>query len=161
MTTNRFRKTKTDEQRFWENVNRGDPDDCWEWTGTLDKRSYGQFRIGQTQYRAHRYSYELHVGPLGDLLACHSCDNPKCVNPSHLFPGTQLDNMQDMMAKGRRYKPDVVGEKNGSAKLTEVLVKEARQKFADGASISDLSREYGVCWTAMKLVVTRETWRHV
>ena len=152
--------TKTAEQRFWERVKRGGPDDCWEWTGSLDKNGYGQFRNGNASRQAHRYSYELHVGPLGDLLACHSCDNRKCVNPAHIFPGTQRDNIRDMVAKGRRYRPDVVGEKNASAKLTVALVREARQKFADGVSISQLSREYRVSWTGMKKAVIRETWRH-
>ncbi len=76
---------------------------CWEWQGWLDKDGYGTFRSSVNKSRAHRWSYSNFVGPIGDLLVLHLCDNPKCVRPSHLFLGTQQDNMRDMYGKGRHH----------------------------------------------------------
>lgn len=80
---------------------------CWIWIGALNKR-YGTFatKIGDKwkNRRAHRVSYEHFNGDLGDKLVCHKCDNPKCVNPSHLFLGTQKDNLEDASRKGRTYR---------------------------------------------------------
>lgn len=108
------------EERFWEKVDKRGHSDCWLWTASLDGKGYGQFWDGKRRRVAHNYSYELHNGtiPTG-LIVCHDCpggDNRRCVNPNHLFVGTQGDNMRDMVAKGRHYQPDVRGEKNGRYK---------------------------------------------
>jgi hypothetical protein len=83
--------------RFWDNVNVGSDDECWEWQGSRTEAGYGlMWYDGKLRY-AHRIAIDLE----GDLFACHKCDNPPCVNPNHLFVGTQKDNVQDMLSKGR------------------------------------------------------------
>lgn len=77
---------------------------CWNWIGCKDRGGYGYVRIGKIQIGAHRYIYTLYKGEIGDKFVLHTCDNPSCVNPEHLFLGTQTDNMQDMISKGRHWK---------------------------------------------------------
>lgn len=87
-------------KRFLDKVDKSG--DCWLWTGTLRKCGYGQIGFNGKVYRAHRVSYDIHNGeiPKG-LIVCHTCDNPPCVNPAHLYAGTPMDNTTDMMLRGR------------------------------------------------------------
>lgn len=92
---------------FWGYVTAGDPNVCWEWQGCVMPKGYGLLRHRPTspkQMVAHRVSYQLHFGPIPDgIEVCHTCDNPPCVNPKHLFLGTIKDNYDDMLAKNRHY----------------------------------------------------------
>lgn len=92
--------SKTD---VWIFVDTRNPDECWEWQGTRMKtRGYGRISIRGVLYAAHRLAYEMAKGPIpADLFVCHSCDNPPCCNPAHLFLGTALDNNRDAQGKGR------------------------------------------------------------
>jgi len=91
---------------FWENVSPGDKNECWEWHGRRCAREYGQFFFKGRSLRAHRVSYKIHNGALQEgLVVCHACDNPPCVNPHHLFAGTQGDNVRDALKKGRLKHP--------------------------------------------------------
>lgn len=96
----------SDECRFWSRVDKSaGPDCCWIWQGAVTK-DYGVMCIGGTNYRVHRFALELRIGKLQPgICACHECDNPVCVNPGHLFPGTVQDNVDDMIAKGRKRGP--------------------------------------------------------
>jgi hypothetical protein len=93
--------------RFWKRIDKDGPllphveTPCWIWTGARTRRGYGLLGERSALVYAHRLSYEIHHGEVGSLFVCHRCDNPSCVNPAHLFLGTALDNVHDMLAKGR------------------------------------------------------------
>lgn len=130
---------------------------CWIWIGGKDKYGYGQFGEGGRNYRAHRYSYELYVGPIPDgLCACHKCDNPSCVNPDHLWPGDDKQNAEDRTAKGRSAKQN--GEKNGLSKLTDGQVLEIRS--AQGLQ-RELAEQYGVDQSLISLIKRKKVWAHI
>ena len=104
---------------FWNKVRKADG--CWDWMAYKNACGYGVIGIAGKATLAHRLSYELHRGEIpSDMCVCHSCDNPGCVNPDHLWVGSRKDNMVDMAAKGRA--PGKPGEKNFNAKLCEVDV---------------------------------------
>jgi len=93
------------EERFWTKVERH-PTDCWNWIGAQRGAGYGSFRISTHKTTAaHRMAYELANGEIGELHVLHTCDNRKCVRPSHLFLGTHLENVADCKAKGRTKSP--------------------------------------------------------
>lgn len=138
--------------RFWAMVDKSG--DCWLWQGSLHTWGYGQVRMVKGYMYAHRLSYILTHGDIPDgVYVCHSCDNPRCVNPAHLWLGTPKENQADMRSKGRGKFP---------MKLTETQVIEIREKYATGeTSIPKLAREYGVANTTVFHVVARRTWRHI
>ena len=129
---------------------------CWNWIAQNGTGGYGQFCFKGRLQGAHRVSYQLYVGEIPDgLRVCHRCDNPSCVNPSHLFLGTAADNMRDRDSKGRC--PS--GEKHYFAKLTENQVKTIRKMWSEGARNIDLAREFGVNKRNISNIVYYHTWR--
>ncbi len=93
---------KSVKDRFWKKVEIKSKDECWEWSGTLTEKGYGRFSFNLRNRCAHRFSWILQNGDIGkDKMILHKCDNPKCVNPHHLFEGTARDNMMDCINKGR------------------------------------------------------------
>ena len=153
--------------RFWAKVEKKDKDSCWEWTAYRDKDGYGQLGfIGKSPWKAHRISWFLHSGEIpAGMLICHHCDNPGCVNPNHLFLGTQTDNLQDASKKGRvknNYKI-LVGEDNGSAKLTKEQVLSIRNEYENmnKKNKKKLARKYKVDPKTISNIVNRKNWRHI
>ena len=150
--------------RFWEKVQKREPDECWEWTGGKYYNGYGQFYERPNKIVAHRFSYELANGGKADrdLVVCHTCDNRSCVNPNHLFLGTQSINLQDMVAKGRQVLRDTAGEENGRAIINEDQVREIRKRYADGGiSAKNLGKEYGLGETTTWHIIKKTSWKHV
>jgi len=145
------------EERFWAKVDKRGPDECWEWRGAK-RQGYGAISKGahgNGVLDAHRVSWKLANGsiPAGKFV-CHHCDNRSCVNPSHLFLGTQADNMHDMIKKGR----STHGERHKGAKLTEQDVHEIRQMLSRGIPVSVIAKKYGVARSTISRISTGETW---
>lgn len=131
---------------------------CWLWTGATGGNGYGRFTVGgRRTAQAHAVAYEWFVGPIGGLHVLHRCDVPACVNPSHLFLGSQAENMADMVAKGRSAR----GERGGRAKLTATDIPAIRAAYAAGSSTVVLSNRYGVSAGAITEIVRGRNWRHV
>lgn len=141
---------------------------CLEFTGQRGRRGYGRVQVGKRRYHAHRLVYMLTHGLTDlpdDIFVCHTCDNPPCVNPDHLFLGTPKDNTQDMISKGRwrggAYKGTRQGEKNQHHKLTEAQIAEIRARYAaGGTSTIKLAREYGVSQPWISSIVLGKGWKH-
>lgn len=146
----------SDVDRFWTYVNKSKT--CWLWTGGKSSRGYGFFWLKTKSTSAHRVSFFLAHGTLpASLDVLHRCDVPLCVNPAHLFLGTQRDNGRDMAEKGR----SLFGEKHNQAKLTELEVVEIRRKRANGFALKELADEFCVTGTLISYICNRKIWRHI
>ena len=142
----------------WVEEDRGYVTPCWIWQGGIEASGYGYTCRDGRKCVVHRQAWVDANGPIpAGLLVCHHCDVPACMNPAHLFLGTQQDNIDDMMAKGR----GVIGERTWIAKLSEANVRDIRAAHRAGQSLASLAREFGVHKTTVREVVTRETWKHV
>lgn len=142
---------------LWSNVTKTDK--CWLWNKSVNKSGYGSIRVGPTSVLAHRAAFLLSGIPFfTNKYVCHSCDTPRCCNPSHLFQSDQAGNMLDMKLKGRR-KNVGCGESNGRAKLTQLLANEIRQKLLVGKTLKELSIEYKVSISTISRVKKEEIWK--
>lgn len=159
--------------RFWAKVDKRGPTECWPWLAARTNKhrggGYGVFGAGRKTHKAHRVSYILSGKALpDDLDLLHTCDNPPCVNPRHGKPGTNLDNIKDMLAKGRqkrgpskklitRYER---GEAHHNAKLTQAKVDRIRELYAaGGTSYSKLAADFRLGVTTVFKIVKQITWR--
>ena len=149
------------EIRFWDKVRIGDY--CWEWQAQVVRNGYGRFRFFTRKTLAHRASWQMVNGPIPHgLFVCHKCDNRRCVRPSHLFLGTNEDNMADMVAKGRSAACKRVGEDSPVSKLTDDSVREIRRMAAARLLPQmEIAKRFGVCRTTVKNIIGRRAWRHV
>jgi len=132
---------------------------CWKWTGAKISTGYGALYVDGTIQLSHRLSYEFYNGkiPKG-FHVCHHCDNPECVNPKHLFLGTDLDNSIDCIKKGRNAK----GEKQGLHKLTTEQVKYIKQNYIPyKIPLRHFAKKYAVDEKTIHRVITGECWNHV
>lgn len=143
---------------LWRWVVVGAEDDCWPWTRWLDRDGYGKIVVVGRAFKPHRLAFQLATGrDPGDQLVCHSCDNPPCCNPAHLFLGTQADNLRDMRTKGR----DRRGSTHPHARLTEQRVREIRRRRAAGEHGRRLAAEFGVSEASVCDAYRGRTWGHV
>lgn len=154
----------TVEQRFWPKIMK--PMNwaaCWEWQASKRREGYGRFKIfSYVTVSAHRLSYALFYGVSpGDLHVLHRCDNPKCVNPSHLFLGTNADNVADKVSKGRCIGRDQRGEKNAAAKLTREAVSDIRRRIADSQTNTSIAALYGVTHQLISRIRRGRSWAGV
>jgi hypothetical protein len=135
---------------FSDNIYQEPNTGCWLWVGPLIGRGYGCFRSDGKTHLAHRYSYETAVGPIGDMFVCHKCDVRACVNPDHLFLGTNADNMADMARKGRNRR-----ESKPTANHRELLaaITLLTTKFGKPPSIRELRQHFG--WRSIQTVARR------
>jgi len=141
--------------RFWAKVDIRGPDECWEWQAGLSKSGYGVFHVSKQQWRAHRFSWFLSYGPIPiDKRILHSCDNRPCVNLSHLFLGTDADNIFDMMTKGRHR-----AGHHGRRKLTEQQVAEIRSRRSAGEIGRALAKEYGITPDQIYRIFREKSWK--
>jgi hypothetical protein len=147
------KKGRSVEERFYDFALPEPNSGCWIWTGALYGSGYGCF----LRQQAHRVAWELHNGSIPDgLLVCHRCDFRPCVNPEHLFIGTQSDNLNDMHAKGRNNTPR--GSKHFKARLTEEDVIAIRR---DTRRLHEIGADYGVDKQYVHKIKKGFYWRHL
>lgn len=138
---------------------------CWIWTGAKDKFGYGSIGSGGwhgATLKAHRVSYEIHVGSIPNgKHVLHRCDNPRCVRPTHLFLGTHADNMADSAAKGRAKGPSLKGEQNPNRRFTASEIRFIRRQAAKGTPRPALAAQFGTSRQNIGFIVRRDTWSHI
>lgn len=130
---------------------------CWLWHGALNAHGYGRATIGGATGLAHRAAYAAAHGDPGSLVVRHTCDVRACVNPDHLRLGTQLDNIQDTVDRGRT----PAGERSGTCRLTEAQVIELREMAAAGVHYNELAARYGVARSTVASAALGWKWRHL
>jgi hypothetical protein len=159
-----FRRGLPLEQAFWLRVDKRGADECWHWQGSLDRKGYGQIEINGIRRRATHVSLELHrhTRPSPQHGACHTCDNPPCVNPAHLWWGTAQDNATDMCRKGRsnKWNGRRQGENHPRAKLSNADVVEIK-RLRGKESQSSLAARFGVSPNGISAIHTGRLWTHI
>jgi hypothetical protein len=158
MTFQIKKATVVEPDRFWANADRPHgPDECWPWKNSTAAGGYGMIRTKAGRLKAHRVAYRLAHGPLTEgMSVCHTCDNPACVNPAHLYQGTHKQNMRDRAARGRG--GDLRGERNGRARLTDDDIRAIRASDATNVA---LAAAFGVSDVMVSKVRRGVAWRHV
>lgn len=142
---------KSTADRFWDKVTVPGPDECWTWKGGLDSKGYGRFWYQGRMVQAHRLAWRAAHGmkPIAErLFVCHACDNKSCVNPAHLFLGTNADNQLDATRKGRM-----------ARKLTWAVVEKLRDMWEAGYTQADLARLFHMGTSTVSQIVNKKTWR--
>ncbi len=157
---------RRDRESFERYFDRRGPMECWIWKGCMDQHGRGRYymKITRKMTFASRAAWWISTGapPPKELLVCHHCDNPPCVNPRHLFVGTGADNVRDMMRKGRaRFNPFLPGAEHPSAKLTESDIPKIIKAYRDGEKQRPIARRFGVSQNTISKVVRGATWAHI
>lgn len=147
---------------FEENVQPEPNSGCWIWVGHWDPAGYGIATSGGKIMKAHRFSWSINRGDIGQFKVCHECDVRCCVNPDHLFLGTQAENVADMVAKGRQRAPALRGESNPISRLTTDKVHQIRSLYEAGTvSMAALAERFGVSTMTVQRAITRQSWSHI
>lgn len=156
MKETRLKISGTEQERFIRSFKVNGLTGCWEWSSYRDKDGYGTISLNYKSVRAHRYSYEFHSGKSANgFLVCHSCDNPGCVNPDHLFIGSAKDNTHDMINKNR---DTIIGEKNCKAKLKDQDIINIRNS---NKTTKELMVIYGLTKHSINNIKAKRTWKHL
>lgn len=166
-----------DYKRFWKKVEiTANPDKCWNWTASHlmgeGKQPYGKISFNKIFYFAHRISYLMHYKEdPREMCVLHKCDNPRCVNPAHLFLGTNDDNVQDKKSKGRHrgfkmkpksYEGTARGVNHGMSKLNNQNVIQIKEEYCKGGiTYQQLGSKYGVSKKTILNIINNRTWKHV
>lgn len=146
---------KTIDEQFWSKVKKGRKNECWLWTGAMNKAGYGNIKVNGAYTNAHRISYSIHFGSIGiGLVVCHKCDNPSCVNPNHLFAGTPHENDIDKVRKKRH----IYGAKHPMAKLSDSEVLVIRDEIGTHELIA---KRHNVSRRLIGMIKNRSIWRHL
>lgn len=136
------------------------PNGCIEWTGYRSPKGYGEIKVDGKMVKTHRQAWMLSGGPIPPgMQVLHRCDNPPCVNPDHLFLGTNLDNVADRVEKGRSAR--LLGERATSAKLTEADVRAIRRMASLGMTNMEIAAEFNVSNQNVSQIVLRRTWKEI
>lgn len=147
-------------ERFWRLVAKGKDNECWEWVGSYYANGYGQFVSGKVVglKRAHRFSYYIANGDFDrKLCCCHRCDNKRCVNPKHLWLGTQKENVRDCLRKKRF----TIGTKHYKARLNQRKVARIRYAYKNAKlTYAELAKAFGVHPSTINFVIKERTWFH-
>lgn len=154
-------------ERFWKRVDLffGITDeDCWNWTGYRQNNRYGIFQLRPKTVPIGAHHVLMKDKPPG-MWVLHKCDNPACVNPSHLYFGTAKDNHEDQRVRGRfprtrNWKNKLVGEKSPTSKLTEAQVADIRLTPKKRGFYMQLAHKYGVCKETIMLIYNGKSWKH-
>lgn len=153
------------QESFYVNIKKKSINDCWEWDGTLYSNGYGCFRFCINSFRyhikAHRASFIINNKKEipKNYNVCHKCDNPKCVNPSHLFLGTPKDNSRDMVNKNRSFKPR--GIKHPKAKLKNNDIIKIRKLHKNGVSTKEISKIFNIGIRHINNIINNKYWTHI
>lgn len=158
-----YQRFKTTQERFWEKVDvvGRKENDCWEWQGRRNPKGYGMFYVEKNILRlSHRYAWEISCGQVPDgLQVLHSCDNPPCVNPKHLFLGTNQDNVDDKVQKGRM--KVLLGDNHPNSKLSSKDVEEIFEMHNAGILGKDIAKRFGVTPANISFIINKKGWKHV
>jgi hypothetical protein len=149
--------------RFWAKVYFDTTESgCWLWTASTDSGGYGHIAVGGKIEKAHRVAWSLMVGEIpSGLCILHTCDVRLCVNPRHLFLGTQADNIQDMTQKGRARGAVRFGEENPMSRITNATVKLIRERRRCGEGNNAIARSLGVSQMQVSRICRGIAWPHI
>lgn len=157
-TTNQHGEGNTPIERFWSRVAvTANPDKCWLWTTSVNEAGYGMVTVGGEKWLAHRYAYFITNHTRPRLHVLHHCDTPACVNPKHLYEGTDQDNANDKLARGRQNK----GERNGQANRCDADIRKILHLLANEVRVCEVGRLTDTDHRIVSRIKNRKIWKHI